>query len=90
MNSIKLIAACSTALLLAGCSTSSEHTLVMGEAAQQIVTLQTLNPDAPVENGTENKSTLDGQIGENIMNTYRISTGEPQNVQNEIEINIGN
>ena len=90
MNSLRIVATCSLVLLLGGCSTTSEHTLVMGDAVATVVTLQTLNPDAAKENGTENKSTLDGQIGENILSTYRKATGEPEQVQNEIKINIGN
>ncbi|MBQ0757057.1 MAG: hypothetical protein KBT66_05605 [Amphritea sp.] len=80
---------CSLLILLSGC-TSQQHSMKLGDSVNQLVSQQTLNPDAAVKNGTALKSDLDGQIGENILQTYRTSTGEPKAVQKEIKISIGN
>lgn len=83
------VTACSLFIFLSGC-TSQQHNMKLGDSVNQMVSQQTLNPDASTVNGTALKSDLDGQIGENILQTYRTSTGEPKKVQNEIKISIGN
>ncbi|GGK59284.1 hypothetical protein [Amphritea balenae] len=90
MNKITIAITTLLAIWLSGCSSTPQHSMEMGGSVNQMISMQTLNPDAPLENGTELKSDLDGQIGENILHTYRTSTGEPEKVQNEIKISIGN
>ena len=90
MNRYIIVIASFLLIGLSGCSTNPQHTMKLGGSVEQMISMQTLNPDAPEQNGTELKSTLDGQIGENILHTYRQATGEPKQVQNEIKISIGN
>ncbi|MCV6612171.1 MAG: hypothetical protein OIF55_15460 [Amphritea sp.] len=90
MNRLIFTGICTLLLLSQGCSNNPQQTMELGHAVAKMTELQTLNPDAKEQNGTEVHSNMDGQMGENILSTYRDHIDRPQDVKNEIQVNIGN
>ena len=90
MNKLTFTGICSLLVLSLGCSNNPQQNIELGHAVNKVNELQTLNPDAKQQNGTEVHSNMDGQMGENILSTYRDHIDRPQDVKNEIQVNIGN
>lgn len=76
--------------LLVACSSNPQHELVMGDSVRQVTRMQIQNPDAAKQYGTELHGAMDGRMGVNVMSTYRTHIDKPQEVKNEIQVNIGN
>lgn len=87
MNS-KITTALLLAFLLGGCSTymTPEGSHPYKAAVNQMVEKQTANPDKIV---TDAMPIVDGTITANVIETYRKETGKPQEIKNEIQVNIG-
>ena len=78
-------------VVLSGCSAPQpQHHMRLGAGAEALATEQAFNPMASEENGTQIHGTLDGNTGVNILSTYRSDISKPQEVRNEIQVNIGN
>jgi len=71
-----------------GCS-SLEHQGEMGGSVRTMINEQVANPNAAAEAEGKTQRGLDGQIGEQIMKTYRQNIAKPTEVNNEIRINVG-
>ena len=71
-----------------GCS-SLEHQGDMGGSARAMMSEQIANPNAAAEAEGKTQRGLDGQVGEQIMKTYRQNIAKPTEVNNEIHINVG-
>jgi len=54
-----------------------------------MVSAQTANPNAAVENKDRTADRGDGQRGEGIMDAYRKTATEPDNVDRSLIIDIG-
>lgn len=89
MNNIITLSVICLALLLQGC-TQPQHTMQLGGAVQQMTAQQTYNPEASEQNGTELHGSFDGVTGVNILDVYRTHIDKPQEIKNEIQINVGN
>ncbi|UTW04563.1 hypothetical protein KDX31_06050 [Amphritea atlantica] len=78
-------------VILAGCSAPQpQHHMQLGAGAEALAEQQMFNPQASEENGTQIHGSLDGPTGVKILSTYRSDISKPQEVRNEIQVNIGN
>lgn len=89
MRTIITLTAIPFLALLTACSTNPQESLVFGESVKQVTEMQIMNPDAREQYGTEVYGQMDGQMGENAMDVYRSDIDKPQEVKNEIQVNIG-
>lgn len=87
MNS-KLITTLAVAVFLGGCATYTPPpgSHPYGASVEQMVERQNAYPDKVV---TDAMPVVDGTISQNVIETYRKSTGKPQEIKNEIQVNIG-
>ena len=90
MNKVITLTVIGFAVLLQGCGTTPQHSLQLGGAIEQMTAQQTYNPEAAEQNGTELHGSFDGVTGVNILSTYRTHIDKPQEIKNEIKVNIGN
>ena len=91
MNSSIIITLSLLALVISGCSTPvPQRDMRLGAGAEALAAEQAFNPKASEENGTLIHGTLDGPTGVNILSTYRSDISKPQEIRNEIQVNIGN
>ena len=90
MRTIITLTAIPFLALLTACSTNPQESLVLGESVRQVTEMQIQNPDAKEQYGTELHGSMDGRMGVNVMNVYRSHIDKPQEVKNEIQVNIGN
>jgi len=90
MNRLLSIPAICITLSLSACSSTPQHTMQLGDAVKQLTADQTHNPEASQQHGTQLHGSYDGQTGVNVMSTYRTHIDKPQEIKNEIQVNIGN
>lgn len=90
MNNVIIGSIIALATLLQGCSNVPQHSMKLGGAVEQTTAQQTYNPEAVEQNGTELHGSFDGVTGVNILSTYRTHIDKPQEIKNEIKVNIGN
>jgi hypothetical protein len=62
----------------------------LGSSFEQVTAQQTYNPAASEQHGTELHGSFDGVTGVNILKVYRTHIDKPQEIKNEIQVNIGN
>lgn len=90
MNNVIIGSVIALAALFQGCSNMPQHSMQLGSAVEQMTAQQTYNPEAAEQNGTELHGTFDGVTGVNVLSTYRTHIDKPQEIKNEIKVNIGN
>ncbi|WP_261842028.1 hypothetical protein [Aliamphritea ceti] len=74
-------------LMISGCS--SQQRPELGSSVQAMIEQQTYNPAATQQNASRDGNSLDGEIGVNVLRKYREAVSKPQEVKNEIQVNIG-
>lgn len=90
MRTILKLTAIPFLALLTACSTNPQESLVLGDTFRQVTAMQIQNPQAQEQYGTDLHGTMDGRMGVNVMDVYRSHIDKPQEVKNEIQVNIGN
>lgn len=79
-------------LLLSACADNGYKPVVLdsqfGKSVKQVSQAQLLNPKVAANPSQKISKKLDGLAGQNIMNSYRQSFGQTQQVQN-VTINVG-
>lgn len=90
MNNVITLSVIAFTVLLQACSNVPQHSMQLGGAVEQMTAQQTYNPEAAEQNGTELHGSFDGVTGVNVLSTYRTHIDKPQEIKNEIKVNIGN
>ena len=77
--------------LTSGCATEPTATEAdFGNSVRQMIRAQTYNPDTLENPSREPVTGLDGEYAEAVVDAYKGDIAKPEQVRNEIQINVGN
>lgn len=75
--------------LLGGCTSESYDNAQFGSSVRQMVKAQTLYPHTAQHPSAKPVEGVDGTLADNVLDQYRKSVSQPQQIHNAIQINVG-